>query len=90
MALNDTGGYAWSDMVDMKGGRSSACDDQEETNSVSDHNSMVFQDVQKPQQADSATGSSSILIDSTLQMMGFGFSSSSTTSSDWNQAANLL
>ncbi|XP_059438121.1 transcription factor bHLH112 isoform X2 [Corylus avellana] len=89
MALNDTGGYAWSDLVDMKGGRSSvACD--EETNSVSDHNSMVFQDVQKPQQADSASGSSSILIDSTLQMMGFGFSSSSTTSSDWNQAANLL
>jgi hypothetical protein len=48
---------------------------------------MVFQDAQKPQQADSAsTGSSSILIDSTLQMMGFGFSSPSTTSSDWNQA----
>ncbi|XP_075663595.1 transcription factor bHLH112 isoform X3 [Castanea sativa] len=81
MALNDTGSYAWSDMVDMKG---RPC---EETNSVSD-SSIVFQDVQKPQQqADSASGcgSSSILIDSTLQMMGFGLSSSSTTS-DWNQA----
>ena len=81
VALNDTGSYAWSDMVDMKG---RPC---EETNSVSD-SSVVFQDVQKPQQqADSGSGcgSSSILIDSTLQMMGFGLSSSSTTS-DWNQA----
>lgn len=72
--------YAWSDMVDMKG---RPC---EETNSVSD-SSIVFQDVQKPQQqADSASGSNSILIDSTLQMMGFGLSSSSTTS-DWNHQA---
>lgn len=71
--------YAWSDMVDMKG---RPC---EETNSVSD-SSIVFQDAQKPQQqADSASGSNSILIDSTLQMMGFGLSSSST--SDWNHQA---
>lgn len=82
MALNDTGGYVWSDMVDLKG--RSNC---EETNSEGD-SSLVFQDLQKPhQQTDSASGSSSILIDSTsLQMMGFGFSSTSTTTSDWNQA----
>ncbi|XP_041025809.1 transcription factor bHLH112 isoform X1 [Juglans microcarpa x Juglans regia] len=89
LALSETGGggggyaAAWSDMVDMKGSRSCTED------SVSDHHgSLVFSDVQKPPQLphhDSSSGSSSILIDSTLQMMGFGFSSSSTTS-DLNQA----
>ncbi|KAJ8761770.1 hypothetical protein K2173_004581 [Erythroxylum novogranatense] len=47
--------------------------------------SVIFQDSQKSQlQANSDSGGSSILIDSTLEMMGFGLSSSST-SSDWNQ-----
>ncbi|KAJ6725339.1 TRANSCRIPTION FACTOR BHLH114 [Salix viminalis] len=41
-----------------------------------------------PQDANSDSGGSSILIDSTLQMMGFGLSSSSS-SSDWNQALVL-
>ncbi|KAG2685160.1 hypothetical protein I3760_10G112000 [Carya illinoinensis] len=81
-----TGGYMWpSDMVlDLKAGRSR---DQETLDSVSAaRTSLVLQDLQKPQQADSTSGSSaSILSDSALQMMGFGFSSSSTTS-DLNQA----
>ncbi|KAF5472088.1 hypothetical protein F2P56_008830 [Juglans regia] len=80
------GGYVWtSDMVlDLKAGRSR---DQETLDSVSaDRTSLVFQDLQKPQQADSTSGSSAtILSDSALQMMGFDFSSSSTTS-DLNQA----
>lgn len=74
-----------SDMVlDLKAGRSR---DQETLDSVSAaRTSLVLQDLQKPQQADSTSGSSaSILSDSALQMMGFGFSSSSTTS-DLNQA----
>ncbi|XP_007025886.2 PREDICTED: transcription factor bHLH112 [Theobroma cacao] len=81
--IADMGSFgSWgADMVDIKAARS--CD-QESNNSVSD-SSIVFQGAhQKPQQADSDSGGSSILIDSTLQMMGFGLSSSTT--SDWNQS----
>ncbi|RVW86411.1 Transcription factor bHLH123 [Vitis vinifera] len=65
-------------MVDIK---ARSC---EESASVSD-SSLVFQDIQKPQQPDSASGGGSMLMESTLQMMGFGLSSSSTTT-DWNPA----
>ena len=80
----DMGSFGWAaDIVDIKAARS--C--EESNNSVSD-SSIVFQGVahhNKPQQqqADSDSGGSSILIDSTLQMMGFGLSSSTTTT-DWN------
>lgn len=86
-----------NDMVDIKATRSSC---GEINNSASDHddehsNSIGFeqyQDVQKPHEhTDSGSGtSSSVLIDSTLQMIGFGLSSSSaTTPSDLNDALLL-
>ncbi|KAJ9129072.1 hypothetical protein P3X46_033835 [Hevea brasiliensis] len=54
------------------------------SNSLSE-GSVILQDSQKPQQTDSDSAGSSILMDSTLQMMGFGLSSSSSSSSDWSQ-----
>ncbi|XVE51215.1 hypothetical protein DITRI_Ditri02bG0021900 [Diplodiscus trichospermus] len=77
--------FGWAtDTVDIN---ARSCHDQESNNSVSDHSSIVFQGAhhQKPQQTDSDSGGCNrILIDSTLQMMGFGLSSSTT--SDWNQS----
>lgn len=81
VAANDAANYStWqTDFLDSKPTRS-------ETN----NNTLVsdgFLDAQKPQQSESAasTGTGSILIDSpTLQMMGFGLSTS--TSLNWNQS----
>ncbi|XP_006383985.1 transcription factor bHLH112 isoform X2 [Populus trichocarpa] len=79
------GSWTTADMVDLKA-RSISCKESNHiTTSVSDA-SIPFLNSQKPQQADSDSGGSSILIDSTLQMMGYGLSSSSSSSSDWNQA----
>lgn len=78
-----TYGSSWvTDMVDLK---AKSC--KESNNSVS-HTTMVFQNSHKPhQQTDSDSGGNSILMDSaTLQMMGFGLSASSSSSSDWSQA----
>jgi hypothetical protein len=77
------GSWATVDMVDLKP-RSISCKESHNTTSVSD-TSIAFLNSPKPQQANSDSGGSSNLIDSTLQMMGFGLSSSSS-SSDWNQA----
>ncbi|XP_061982940.1 transcription factor bHLH112-like isoform X1 [Populus nigra] len=77
------GSWATADMVDLKP-RSISCKESHNTTSVSD-TSIAFLNSPKPQQANSDSGGSSNLIDSTLQMMGFGLSSSSS-SSDWNQA----
>ncbi|KAF2305032.1 hypothetical protein GH714_001183 [Hevea brasiliensis] len=56
------------------------------TDSLSD-SSVLVQDSLKTQQTDSDRAGSSVLMDSTLQMMGFGISSSSSSSSslDWSQ-----
>lgn len=75
VSVNDIGiSFGWqTEMVDIIKSRS--C---EESASVCDNSSIVFQDIQKPQ-----------LNDSTLQMMGFDLSSSAsstTTATDWNQA----
>ncbi|KAJ7946876.1 putative Transcription factor [Quillaja saponaria] len=86
---NDIGSYnnSWqTDILDLKS--SGSCGDDDDEPNI---NSMIFQDInQKPiQKIDSSSndsGGDSILIDSTLQMMGFGLSSSSTTSSSWNQS----
>ncbi|XP_010240994.1 PREDICTED: transcription factor bHLH123-like [Nelumbo nucifera] len=76
-ALNDIGSFGWpTEMVDMKT-RST-----EESASVCD-SSIVFSDTQKQQVADSVSGGG-VLMDSTLQIMGFGLSSPTTV--DWNQA----
>ncbi|XP_011009498.1 PREDICTED: transcription factor bHLH112-like isoform X1 [Populus euphratica] len=77
------GSWATADMVDLKP-RSISCKESHNTTSVSD-TSIAFLNSPKPQQANSDSGGSSNLIDSTLQMMGFRLSSSSS-SSDWNQA----
>ncbi|GAV89969.1 hypothetical protein CFOL_v3_33380 [Cephalotus follicularis] len=78
LGVSDMGSYGWgNDMGDMK-----TRPGEESTNSLSD-SSIVFQNTQKAQQTDSDSGGSSVLLDSTLQMMGFGLSS--TPSSDWNQ-----
>ncbi|KAJ7968419.1 transcription factor bHLH [Quillaja saponaria] len=88
---NDIGSYnnSWQTdiMLDLKASRS--CDDEEVENNINsisdDHSSMVFQ-----QKIDSSSkigsSSDSILLDSTLQMMGFGLSSSTYTSSNWKQS----
>ncbi|RDX87427.1 Transcription factor bHLH112, partial [Mucuna pruriens] len=84
VAAADAGNYStWqsTDFVDLKGTRSCA---EETNNLVSSDASLSFLDAEKPQLSDSASGTGSILIDSTLQMMGFGMSSS--TSSNWNQS----
>ncbi|OVA05549.1 Myc-type [Macleaya cordata] len=62
----------------------------DESSSISGSSSNIVyhhQDAQKQQESDSVGegGGSSILMDSTLQMMGFGLSSSSSCSLDWNQ-----
>ena len=80
------GSWATADMVDLKP-RSISCKGSKNTTFVCD-TSIAFLNSPKPQEANSDSGGSSILIDSTLQMMGFGLSSSSS-SSDWNQALVL-
>ncbi|MCL7036842.1 hypothetical protein MKW94_029500 [Papaver nudicaule] len=63
--------------------------------SVSGSSSIVYQDTQKSQESDSVghegggNSSDSILMDSTLQMMGFSLSSSSVPSLDWNNQIYL-
>lgn len=69
-APSDKGGFGWTEI-----GRS--C---EEAGSISD-SSMVFRDTQKAQASDSV-GSGGVLMDSTLQMAGFGLSQPM----DWGQA----
>ncbi|KAG4971570.1 hypothetical protein AAZX31_13G231900 [Glycine max] len=75
-AADHAGNYStWqstTDFVDLKGTRSCA--------ELETDNNLSFLDAEKPQQSESG----SILINSTLQMMGFGKSSS--TSSNWNQS----
>ncbi|KAG4936761.1 hypothetical protein JHK85_051680 [Glycine max] len=82
VAAADAGNYnTWQRylvFVDLKGTRSCA----EETNIslVSSDTSLSFLDAGKPHQS----GTGSIFIDFTLQMMGFGMSSS--TSPNWSQS----
>ena len=82
VAVADAGNYnTWqsiTDFVDLKGTRS--CAEETDINLVSSDTSLSFLDAEKPHQS----GTGSILIDSTLQMMGFGMSSS--TSPNWSQS----
>ncbi|KAK7302648.1 hypothetical protein RJT34_13541 [Clitoria ternatea] len=86
VAAADAGNYStWQtdNFVDLKGTRNCAAED---TNNLvsSDTACLGFLDAhEKPQQqtSDSASGTGSFLMDSTIQMMGFGMSSS--TSSNW-------
>ncbi|XP_047155538.1 transcription factor bHLH112-like isoform X1 [Vigna umbellata] len=84
VAAADAGNYStWqsTDFVDLKGTRSCA---EDINNFISSDNSLSFLDVEKPQLRDSAGETGSILTDSTLQMIGFGMSSSA--SPNWNQS----
>ncbi|CAL0300855.1 unnamed protein product [Lupinus luteus] len=89
VAANDAGNYStWqTDFLDLKPTRSCVEDTTNNNNLVFDA-SLGFLDAHKPQQhSESATvsGNGSILMDSpTIQMMGFGLSSS--TSLNWNQS----
>ncbi|KAG4963000.1 hypothetical protein JHK82_039677 [Glycine max] len=78
-SVADAGNYnTWqsiTDFVDLKGTRS--CVEETNINLVSSDTSMSFLYAEKPHQS----GIGSILIDSILQMMGFGMSSS--TSPNW-------
>ncbi|XP_058091026.1 transcription factor bHLH112-like [Magnolia sinica] len=74
-ALSEMGSFGWTEMADMK---SRSC---EESSASVSGSSVVFQDTQKAQTSDSI--GSSVLIDSTLQMAGFGLSSPTI---DWSQA----
>ncbi|KHN16001.1 hypothetical protein glysoja_043172 [Glycine soja] len=82
VAVADAGNYnTWqsiTDFVDLKGTRS--CVEETNINLVSSDTSMSFLYAEKPHQS----GIGSILIDSILQMMGFGMSSS--TSPNWSQS----
>ncbi|KAI4299250.1 hypothetical protein L6164_032727 [Bauhinia variegata] len=85
MAANEAGlsyGTWQTEFEDLK--PASTCAEEETNNFVSSNSSLCFLDLQKAYESESASGSSGILIDSTLQMMGFGLSSPSTSSSDWN------
>ncbi|XVE87877.1 hypothetical protein DITRI_Ditri19aG0023800 [Diplodiscus trichospermus] len=88
MGISDMGSFGWgTDMVDIKA--RSNCEEEPPINSVSD-GSMLCQGAhdQKPDQqadnSDSGGSDTSILIGSSLQMMGFGLSPSTT--SDWSQS----
>lgn len=95
VGLNDLGSFGWPcDMVDTKARSSSSCG--ETTESVVCDASIAFQDiVQKPphHHTDSISDGTSptsasgsfVFVDSSLPMMGFGLSTSSTTS-DLNHA----
>ncbi|KAK9155969.1 hypothetical protein Sjap_003449 [Stephania japonica] len=78
-------GWATADQMVVEAAaaiRSSNCEDS--VVSVSGSSSVVLQDAPKPQGSDSVSGGGgNILMDSTLQMMGYGLSSSSM---DWSQA----
>lgn len=88
VAANDAGNYStWqTDFLDLRATRPCVAEETNNNNMVSDV-SLGFLDAQKPQQSESANGTSSFLIDSTLQIMGFGLSS--PTSSNWNNQSLL-
>ncbi|CDO99682.1 unnamed protein product [Coffea canephora] len=78
--LHDLGSFGWStDFLDSKA-RSS---DDQSGNSANSDGSIVIQDLQKPNQPESASNNSNLSIDSTLQILGIGLSSPSTT--DWDR-----
>lgn len=85
VGLNDLGSFGWAcDMVDIKARSSSSCGESDSV--VCDTSINAFQDVQKPNQAadsvsccGTTTTAGGILIDSPLQMMGFGVSTSPTS-----------
>ncbi|XP_027346774.1 transcription factor bHLH112-like [Abrus precatorius] len=83
VAANDIGNYSTrqtSDIMDLKAIKCSA---EETNNNLVSDSYLGFVDAQKPQKSESASESGSILIDSTIQMMGFGLTSPS--SANWNQ-----
>lgn len=77
-AHNDAGIYS-TRQTDLKATKCCV----EETNNLLSNTYLGFSDAHKSPKTESARGSDSLLIDSTLQMMGFGLASS--TSDNWNQ-----
>ncbi|KAK7319577.1 hypothetical protein RJT34_04300 [Clitoria ternatea] len=70
-----------TDIIDLKATK--CCADQETNGNLVSGTYLGSVDSQKPHKSESPSGSGSILIDSTLQMMGFRHTSS--TPANWNQ-----
>ncbi|GAU34511.1 hypothetical protein TSUD_388230 [Trifolium subterraneum] len=86
VAANDVGNYStWqNELLGLKETRTCSVDETNNNFDFSDC-ALSFLDTQKPQQSESsANGTGSMLIDSTLQIMGFDLSS--PTSSNWNHS----
>ncbi|KAL2343922.1 hypothetical protein Fmac_005207 [Flemingia macrophylla] len=86
VAANEAGNYSTHQITDMDMKSTKKCCAEDTNNMVSD-TYLGFVEAQKPHKRESesamtGSGSNSILIDSTLQMMGFGLISS--TSQNWN------
>lgn len=85
VAANDAGNYTTRQTTGIDLKPTNKCCAEETNNLVSD-TYLGFVEAQKPHKSElesAMSGSGSILIDSTLQMMGFGLTSS--TSQNWNQ-----
>ncbi|KAK7400453.1 hypothetical protein VNO78_11661 [Psophocarpus tetragonolobus] len=82
VAAIDAGNYSTRQTTnsDLKAAK---CGAEETTNSLVSDTYLGFVDAQKPHKSEPASGSGGMLIDSTLQMMGFGLTAS--TSENWNQ-----
>jgi hypothetical protein len=87
VAANDVGNYStWqNELLGLKETRICSVDETNNNFDFSDC-ALSFLDAQKPQQSESSAniGTGSMLIDSTLQIMGFDLSS--PTSSNWNHS----
>ncbi|KAK7362988.1 hypothetical protein VNO77_05113 [Canavalia gladiata] len=83
VAANDAGNYSTRQTTDIMDSKATKCSVQETSSNLVSDSYLGFVDAHKPQKSESATGSGSILIDSTLQMMNFGLTPS--TSGNWNQ-----
>ncbi|XP_040873903.1 transcription factor bHLH112 isoform X2 [Glycine max] len=85
---NDAGNYSTRGTSDTDLKATKCCaEDTNGNNLVSDTTYLGFVDLQKPhnKSESAASGSGGMLIDSTLQMMGFGLTSSTSSSENWNQ-----
>lgn len=79
----DAGNYSTRGTSDMDLKATKCCAEETNNSLVSDTTYLGFVDAHKPHKSESAaSGSGGMLTDSTLQMMGFGLTSSSE---NWNQ-----
>ena len=82
VAASDAGNCTSTWQTDLMGLKATSRSCGEETNNLVSDSYLGFPDAQKPHKSESDSGSGGILIDSSLQMMGYGLSSS--TSANWD------